>query len=436
MYGSHLESIQQLEKWGFNVSPTYRKCRTKEEIFEYIKEWEDKRLDLPLGTDGIVIKVNSFDHQRKLGFTSKFPRWAIAFKYKAKSVSTRLNNITYQVGRTGAVTPVAELEPILRARTTVKRASRHNANEIKRLDIHAGDIVFIEKGGEIIPKITGIDFTKRERHAKPVKFIDKCPECGTSLIRNEGEAAWYCPNSKSCPPQIKGRIEHFIQRNAMDIDTLGEKSIDALYEKGLVRSVSDLYKLTAGDIKTLEGFKDLSTQNLLKGIESSREQTFNRLLFGLGIRYVGQTVADKLASHFKTMKNLINAGYEELTGIPEIGERIAVSVVDYFRDRDNLKQIGELERAGLKMEIETKKESAVGNKLNNLTFVISGVFEHYEREELKELIKSMGGKILTSISSRLDYLVAGENIGPFKKEKADELGIKIINETEFEDLIK
>ncbi len=436
VFNSHLESIRQLEHWGFNVSKTYRKCKTKEEIFNYIKEWEEKRLDLPLGTDGIVIKVNGFEHQRKLGFTSKFPRWAIAFKYKAKSISTRLNKITYQVGRTGAVTPVAELEPVLLAGTTVKRASLHNANEIKRLDIHAGDMVFIEKGGEIIPKITGVDFTKREQHAKPVKFIEKCPECGTPLIRNEGEAAWYCPNSKSCPPQIKGRIEHFIQRNAMDINTLGEKTIETLYETGLVQTVADLYRLKAENIKTIEGFKDQSTQNLIHGIEASKEQPFNRLLFGLGIRYVGQTVAEKLASHFKNINNLKNATYDALILIPEIGERIAASVVEYFGDKDNLKLIRELEDSGLKMKIETKDPTAVENKLKNLTFVISGVFQHYEREELKELIKNLGGKILTSISSKLDYLVAGENMGPAKKQKAEELGVKIISESEFEDLIK
>jgi DNA ligase (NAD+) len=435
-YKSHLESLHQLESWGFNVSPTYQKCKTINEIFAYINEWEEKRMDLPLGTDGIVIKVNDFGQQQKLGYTSKFPRWAIAFKYKAKSASTRMNKITFQVGRTGAITPVAELEPVLLAGTTVKRASLHNANEIKRLDLHSGDTVFIEKGGEIIPKITGVDLTKRSSNSRPVKFIDKCPECGTSLIRNEGEAAWYCPNSKSCPPQIKGKIEHFIQRNAMDIDTLGEKTIDALYEKGYIKSVADLYQLNENKIKQIEGFKDLSTRNLLEGIEGSKKQPFNRLLFGLGIRYVGQTVAEKLAGHFKNIQNLMNASYDELINVPEIGERIAESIISYFKDKDHLRLVRELSAAGLKTEIETKSLTAIENKLKNHTFVISGTFEHYERDELKELIKKYGGRILSSISSKLDYLLAGENMGPSKRQKAEELGIKIISESEFENMIK
>ena len=437
-FKTHEESIRQLQKWGFQVSPTFRKCKDVKEIIEFIKEWEDKREDLPLGTDGIVIKVNSFEQQQKLGFTSKFPRWAIAFKYKAKSAVTRLQRIVYQVGRTGAVTPVAELEPVFLAGTTVKRASLHNANEIQRLDIHEGDLVIIEKGGEIIPKITGVDFSSREAHTRPVKFITRCPECNTPLVRNEGEAAWYCPNSKSCPPQLKGKIEHFIQRNAMDIDSLGEKTIDALFEKKLVKSVADIYRLTEEDIRKLDKFKDLSTRNLLQGIEASKSQAFERLLFGLGIRYVGQTVAEKLADQFQSIEALKKATYEDLIGVPEIGERIAESVVGFFRDPDNLMLIESLKEAGLKMKKETSAGagSATGDKLRNLTFVISGIFKHYEREELKDLIKSQGGKVLSSVSSRLDYLVAGENMGPSKLEKAKELGIKIISEKEFEALLR
>ncbi|HLF33568.1 MAG TPA: NAD-dependent DNA ligase LigA, partial [Cyclobacteriaceae bacterium] len=328
---THEQAIELLKKWGFNVSPTYRKCKNINEILAFIKEWDDKRNDLPLGTDGIVIKVNNISQQERLGFTSKFPRWAIAFKYKSKNAITRLNDITYQVGRTGAVTPVAELEPVLLAGTTVKRASLHNANEIERLDVRIGDRVFIEKGGEIIPKITGVDLTQRQKKTSPVRFIDKCPECGAKLIRTEGEAAWYCPNVKSCPPQIKGRIEHFIHRNAMDIDSLGEKTIDALFVKGFLGSVADIYKLTEQKIKQLDKFKDLSTRNLLEGIAASKKQPFERLLFGLGIRYVGQTVAEKLASHFKNIDALMQAGYEQLVAVPEIGGKIAESIVAFFR---------------------------------------------------------------------------------------------------------
>jgi DNA ligase (NAD+) len=433
---THEDAIHQLEKWGFNVSATYRKCREVKDILEYISYWEDKRQNLPLGTDGIVIKVNDTGQQNELGYTSKFPRWAIAFKYKSKSATTRLNNITYQVGRTGAVTPVAELEPVLLAGTTVRRASLHNANEISRLDIRIGDLVNIEKGGEIIPKITGVEPDHRPPDSVPVTFIDKCPECGTGLERKEGEAAWYCPNTRSCPPQIKGRIEHFIQRNAMDIDSLGEKTIDALFEKGLVRSIADLYSLSEENIRQLEGFKELSTRNLLEGIASSRMQSFERLLFGLGIRYVGQTVADKLANHFKNIDSLAEAEYEELVSVPEIGEKIAESVVNYFRDPINLELIRKLKEAGLKMTLEVKQGNPLSGKLQNLTFVITGVFKDHDRDELKKMIRDNGGKVLSSISSKLDYLLAGDNMGPAKLEKASELGIKIISESEFENMIR
>jgi DNA ligase (NAD+) len=427
---THEEALHLLEKWGFNVSKTYKKCQNLDEIFEYIDHWETKRLELPLDTDGIVIKINRYDQQEMLGFTAKSPRWAIAYKFKAKSVSTELKNITYQVGRTGAITPVAELEPVLLAGTTVKRASLHNANEIQRLGLRIGDHVFIEKGGEIIPKITGVDFEKRKPGSVEVKFISNCPECGTELIRNEGEAVHYCPNTTGCPPQIKGRIEHFIQRNAMDIDTLGERTIEALYEKGLVHSISDLYKLRKEDLLQLEGFKEISSQNLLTGIENSKNTPFENVLFGLGIRFVGKTVAEKLARHYKNIDSIIQTDYESLIEVPEIGEKIAESVISYFSNRKNLEIIDDLEKAGLNFSIQ-EETTLQSRKLEDKKFVVSGVFENFEREELKSVIKKHGGNVVTSVSANVDYLLAGDNMGPSKKKKAEELGINIISEEDF-----
>ncbi len=432
---THEESILLLESWGFQVSQTYRKCSSLEEIFDYIDHWEMKRLDLPVETDGIVIKINRYDQQRQLGYTAKSPRWAIAFKYKAKSITTRLKNITYQVGRTGAITPVAELEPVLLAGTTVKRASLHNANEIQRLGLRLGDHVFIEKGGEIIPKITGVDYSKREKGSIEVEFITHCPECGAQLERNPGEAVHYCPNVTGCPPQIKGRIEHFIQRNAMDINTLGERTIHALYENNLVRNVSDLYRLKAEDIMKLEGFRELSTKNLLEGIKESKNVPFENVLYGLGVRFVGRTVAETLARHFKNIDNLMEASYEELIEIPEIGERIAESVTHYFRDNENRKLISELKKAGLNFEL-SDAELETSHELEGKSFVISGVFEKFGREELKSTIKKHGGKVVSSVSGNVDYLVAGENMGPAKKQKAENLGILIISEEDFINMIK
>jgi DNA ligase (NAD+) len=428
--GTHEEAIRLLEKWGFNVSDTYNKCKNIDEIFQYIELWEQKRLELPLDTDGIVIKVNHYDQQQKLGFTAKSPRWAIAYKYKARSVATVLKGISYQVGRTGAITPVAELQPVLLAGTTVKRASLHNANEIKRLGLRVGDHVFIEKGGEIIPKITGVDFDKRKPGSEEVDYISKCPECGTHLVRNEGEAVHYCPNTTGCPPQIKGRIEHFIQRNAMDINTLGEKTIEALYEKGLVHSISDLYRLRWEDILQLPGFKELSARNLLEGIEASRKAPFENVLYGLGIRFVGRTVAEKLARKLKNINAIMQADADELRAVPEIGDKIAESVTSYFSNEENLRIIGELKEAGLNFSIGEEKNGGGGN-LEGLTIVVSGVFEGFEREELKSLIKKHGGKVVSSVSGNVDYLLAGENMGPAKKQKALDLGIKIISEEDF-----
>lgn len=433
---SHEEGIRFLEQWGFNVSRTYRKCTSLKEVFDYIDEWETKRLTLPLDTDGVVIKINSLSQQERLGFTAKSPRWAIAYKYKPESQSTRLKSITYQVGRTGAITPVAELEPIFLSGTTVKRASLHNANEIARLDLRVGDYVFVEKGGEIIPKVTGVDLDRRPADAEPVVYIDKCPECGTPLVRQEGEAAHYCPNTTGCPPQITGRIEHFIQRRAMDIDSLGERTIWQLYHMGLVKSPADLYDLTREDIMKLEGFKELSTQNLLKGIEASKAAPFANVLFALGIRYVGQTVAAKLARHFKNIDNLSNASVEELLAAPEVGEKIAQSIWSFFRDSNNVREIERLKKAGLQFAIDEKTVQQVSNKLNNKSFVISGVFQKYGRDELKELIVSNGGRVLSAVSGKLDYLLAGENMGPAKLEKARKSGVTIISEAEFESLLK
>lgn len=434
---SHEQSIQMLESWNFNVSPTYKKCKNVNEVFEYIRHWETKRLELPLETDGVVIKVSSLEQQERLGFTAKSPRFAIAYKYKAQSISTRLNGVTYQVGRTGAVTPVAELQPVFLAGTTVKRASLHNANEIERLQLHIGDYVFVEKGGEIIPKVTGVDHEKRKSNTtQPITYIDKCPECGTKLIRYEGEAAHYCPNITGCAPQIKGRIEHFIQRKAMDIDSLGERTIDQLYKLDLVKSPADLYDLKREDVLKLEGFKDKSVTNLLGGIEQSKNTPFESVLFAIGIRYVGRTVAEKLARYFRNIDKLANASYEELVQAPEVGEKIAQSVFEFFRNPENQREIQRLRKAGLKFESDLKEPEKESDILANKSFVISGVFERYEREDLQDLILKNGGRILSGVSGKLDYLLAGDNMGPSKREKAEKLGVTIISEADFEKMLK
>ena len=429
----HEEAIHLLERWGFNVSPTYQKCNTIAEVFQYIQHWENKRMELPLGTDGVVIKVNSFHQQEELGYTAKSPRWAIAYKYKAQNAATVLEDVGYQVGRTGAITPVAHLTPVLLAGTVVKRASLHNANEIERLDLCIGDTVFVEKGGDIIPKVTGVDVSKRTPDSQPIQFISHCPECGTLLVRKEGEAQHFCPNIKGCPPQIKGRIEHFIQRRAMDIDSLGKETINLLYEKGLVKNPADLYQLNYHDIYQLEGFKDQSTKNLLNGIEASKQAPFENVLFALGIRYAGRTVAEKLARHFKNIDRLAQASYEELIEVPEIGERIAQSVVEAFQDEDFRQMVENLKNAGLRfdMQEEVKESDTLAGK----SFVISGVFTFFSRDELKEKIKAHGGKVLSSVSGNLDYLLAGENMGPAKRQKAEALGVKIISEQDFMEMI-
>lgn len=432
---THAQSISRLEDWKFNVSPTYRKCANIAEVVSYLNEWETKRHELPLETDGAVIKVNSLDQQERLGFTAKSPRWAIAYKYKAQSMSTRLNSISYQVGRTGAVTPVANLEPIFLAGTTVKRASLHNANEIARLDLRIGDYVFVEKGGEIIPKVTSVDIARRPEEAAPVQYIAHCPECNTALIRNEGEAAWYCPNVTGCPPQITGRIEHFIQRKALDIESLGERTIEQMYQMGMVKSPADLYKLTKEDVLKLEGFKEKSAKNLLGGIEASRNIPFESVLFGIGIRYVGKTVAEKLARYFGNIDNLMKASLDDLRQAPEVGEKIAVSVFEYFSKAENRDEIERLRNAGLRFQTEDAEIVKESDKLGNKSFVISGTFTKYERDELKDIILKNGGRVLSGVSGKLDYLVAGENMGPSKLEKAQKLGVTILSEQEFEKLL-
>ncbi|MEQ8925118.1 MAG: NAD-dependent DNA ligase LigA [Fulvivirga sp.] len=432
---THEGAIKTLINLGFNVSPTYQKCSTIDEVINYIEKWETKRHELPLETDGIVIKVNSLKQQRDLGFTAKSPRWAIAYKYKAEDTTTILEGITYQIGRTGAVTPVAELKPVLLAGTTVKRASLHNANEIERLDVRIGDTVFVEKGGEIIPKVIKVDFTKRKADSNPVEYILECPECGTPLVRVEGEAQHYCPNIDGCPPQIKGRIEHFIQRKAMNIDSLGESTIGLLYQKGLVYSPADLYDLNYDDVFNLEGFKDLSTKNLLKGIEESKNTPFESVLFALGIRFVGRTVAEKLARYFKNIDSLSKASYEQLIDVPEIGERIANSLLSYFANDKYIREIQRLKEAGIQFEIIEKDDTSISNVLDGKSFVVSGVFENFGRDELKETIKNHGGKVISGISGKLDYLLAGDKMGPAKREKAEKLNITIISEEDFTKMI-
>lgn len=433
---THEESIHKLEAWKFRVSSTYKKCKNMAKVLEYINYWETRRQELPLETDGVVIKVNDLEQQQLLGYTAKSPRWAIAYKYKAQNMSTRLNGVTYQVGRTGAVTPVAELEPVFLAGTTVKRASLHNANEIARLDLHIGDYVFVEKGGDIIPKVTGVDREKRSDSMKPVIYIAKCPECNTKLVRVEGEAAFYCPNVNGCPPQIKGRIEHFIQRKAMDIDSLGERTIHQLYELGLVKSPADLYDLKREDILRLEGYKDKSVNNLLEGIEKSKSVSFESVLFAIGIRYVGKTVAEKLARYFRSIDKIAAASVEELLAAPEIGEKIAQSIYDFFQNPENQREIKRLVDAGLRFKSDAKEPEKESDVLSGKSFVISGTFENYERDQLQDIILKNGGRILSGVSGKLDYLLAGDNMGPSKLAKAEKLGVKIISEKEFEKLLK
>lgn len=432
---SHEEALQKMKSWGFNISPTWQKCKDMDAVLDYIQHWELKRKDLPLDTDGVVIKVNSYAEQRFLGMTAKSPRWATAFKYKPENASTLLKAITYQVGRTGAVTPVAELEEVELSGTKVRRASLHNADEIERLGLHLGDYVFVEKGGEIIPKVTAVDIAKRKTDAPAVVYITHCPDCGTELIRREGEAVHYCPNEKACPPQILGKLEHFVSRNALNIDSVGGKSVEQFYNKGLVRTVADLYTLKYADVISLEGYKEKSAQNVIEGIAKSKEMPFKKVLFALGIRFVGETVAEKLVEHFLTVDKLKAASFEELMKVPEIGERIAQSVLEYFKDPESLKIVDALQAAGLTFEAQASEAKVLTDKLQGASFVISGVFAKYERDQLKDIIIANGGKVSSSVSGKLNYLLAGDGMGPSKLQKAQELGVKIISEADFEAMI-
>ncbi|HAF27662.1 MAG TPA: DNA ligase (NAD(+)) LigA [Bacteroidales bacterium] len=434
-FDSHYENLIATKNWGFKVPEHIKICKNIDEIFEFINYWDVERRNLPFDIDGVVIKVNSHKQQRDLGFTAKSPRWAIAYKFQAEQAKTKLLSIDYQVGRTGAITPVANLEPILLAGTTVKRASLHNSDQINSLDIRVNDFVFVEKGGEIIPKIVGVDKMLRTAESKAVEFIKNCPECGTELIRDEGEAKHYCPNDTACPPQIKGRIEHFISRKAMNIGA-AEATVEALADKGLIHDVGDLYFLTKEDILSLERFAEKSATNLIESIENSKNVPFHRVLFALGIRYVGETVAKTIASELKSIENIKKSSIEQLTEIHEIGDRIAASIVDYFKNEFNLKIIDKLKISGVQLELIEDVNLQFENKLNGQSFVISGTFEKYSRDELKELIVKYGGKNTGSISAKTNYLLAGENMGPSKLEKVKKLNIPIISEDDFIKMIE
>lgn len=429
-FNSHSDALKHLETVGFSVSPTYRVCSSIDEVLTYIEDWAEKRNDLPLNTDGIVIKVNDFGQQERLGFTAKSPRWAIAFKYPSEIARTRINSVSYQVGRTGNVTPVANLEPVYLAGTVIKRASIHNANEMERLDLREGDTVFIEKGGEIIPKITGVD-TSARKGGNAFVFPHQCPSCSTELVRSEGEANHYCPNDIGCPPQIKGKIEHFIARKALNIENLGTETVDLLFEKGIVKNIADLYDLNAEKFIGLEGFQSKSIQNILSSVEKSKQIPFRQVLFGLGIRHVGATIAEKLVLHFHSLENLMQASLEDLIAVPEIGDRIAHSVQEYFSASENRAIIERLILARVQFSEEISEIVLETTALDGKTFVISGVFSHFDRDGLKAKIIANGGKVVSSISAKLDYLVAGENMGPAKLEKANSLSIPIISEDEF-----
>lgn len=432
----HYENLQEAEKWGFKISHITRKCHTLQEVFEFIKYWDTERKNLPVATDGIVLKVNSLRQQRNLGYTAKSPRWAIAYKFQAEQACTRLNKVTYQVGRTGAVTPVANLDPVQLSGTIVKRASLHNADIIEGLDLHIGDMVYVEKGGEIIPKIVGVDKEARLLIGDKVKFITRCPECGSPLVRYEGEAAHYCPNDTACPPQIKGRIEHFISRKAMNIDGLGPETVDQFYQEGLIHDVADLYSLHADEIVKLERMGEKSAENIIRSIERSREVPFERVLFALGIRFVGETVAKKVAKVFRSIDMLAQATLDDLIHVDEIGEKIAQSIILYFRNPQNRELIERLRQAGVQLEAAAQDTSNHTDKLAGKSIVISGVFAHHSRDEYKALIEQHGGKNVGSISSKTSFILAGDNMGPAKLEKAKKLGVPIVGEDEFLQMIE
>ncbi len=430
----HFENLEVARSWGFKISEGMKKVKTLQQIYDFINYWDTERKKLPVATDGIVLKVNSIRQQRALGFTAKSPRWAIAYKFKAERVCTRLNEVTYQVGRTGAITPVANMDPVQLAGTTVKRATLNNEDFIKSFDLHIGDYVYVEKGGEIIPKIVGVDIDQRPIIAQPVEFIKRCPECGTPLVRYEGEAAWYCPNDTGCPPQIKGRIEHFIARKAMNIDSLGPETVDEYYRHHLIHNIADLYDIDVQQING-DGSRTKSAQRIVNGIAASKDVPFECVVFALGIRFVGETSAKLLARHFKNIDALMNAGIEELQEIEGIGEVMAKSIITYFHNEENLKIIERLRAYGLQMELSEAQTANVSDKLAGQSVVISGVFAHHSRDEYKAIIEQNGGKNVGSISSKTSFILAGENMGPSKLQKAEKLGIKIMSEEEFLSLL-
>ncbi len=430
-HDGHFENLQSAASWGFKISSATRKASTLEEVLSFINYWDTARKELPVATDGIVLKVNSTRQQRHLGFTAKSPRWAIAYKFQAEKALTRLEKVTYQVGRTGAITPVANLVPVLLSGTVVKRASLHNADIIRQLDLHEGDMVYVEKGGEIIPKITGVEVSSRRSGSTPVRFATHCPECGTALVRYEDEAAHYCPNDVECPPQLKGKIEHYISRKAMNIEGLGAETVDRFFRNGYIKSVADLYELRIEDMMLLERLGQKTAENIVSSVEASKSVPFERVLFALGIRFVGETVAKKLARAFGNIENLSSATLEQLLEVNEIGEKIAGSIILYFRDERNRELIRRLKDAGVQLEMTEQSGGAVSDALQGQSVVISGVFVHHSRDEYKALIEQHGGKNVGSISKNTSFVLAGENMGPAKLEKARALGVRIVDEEEF-----
>jgi DNA ligase (NAD+) len=430
-YKTHFESLENARKVGFKVPDTIALATSIDEVFDFVNYWDVKRHDLPYETDGVVIKVNNLQQQEEVGYTAKAPRWAIAYKFKAEQVSTILNEITYQVGRTGAITPVANLEPVQLAGTTVKRASLHNADQIEKLDIRAGDTVFVEKGGEIIPKIIAVDFTKRPENSETTKYATNCPECNSELVRTEGDAKHYCPNEFGCAPQITGRIQHFISRKAMDIEGLGGETVDLLRKEGLIENYADLYDLKVEQVIPLERMAEKSAQNMINGIIKSKNIPFEKVLFALGIRFVGETVAKKLAKHFKSIEFLMTATFEELINVDEIGDRIARSIIDFSSDLGNIQLINRLKSSGMQLEVSAESLENQTNKLDGQVFVVSGVFYQMSRNELKKAIEDNGGKVSSSISKKTNFIIAGDNMGPSKLTKAQDLGVEIISEQDF-----
>ncbi len=435
-YASHFEILTASREVGFKIPTTIKLAKSIDEVLDFVKEWDAKRHDLPYETDGVVVKVNSLQHQEELGYTSKSPRWAIAYKFKAEQVATLLNEITYQVGRTGAITPVANLTPVHLAGTVVKRASLHNADQIEKLDIRINDTVLVEKGGEIIPKIVAVDVSRRAKDSQPTIYATHCPECNTELVRNEGDAKHYCPNEFGCFPQITGKIQHYIGRKAMNIDGLGSETVELLHKEGLIENYADLYELKVEQITPLERMAEKSAQNMIEGIEKSKQIPFEKVLFALGIRFVGETVAKKLAKHFKSIDNLMNADLETLVAVDEIGDRIAQSIIDFSKNEHNIILIHKLKTYGVQLEVSKESLENLTNKLANTIFVVSGVFYQMSRNELKKAIEDNGGKVSSSISKKTNYIVAGDNMGPSKLTKAESLNIPIITEQDFIDMIR